>query len=285
MRGRGKSEWVFQTDASTTSNAQTMLYGWWLVGIQKQLQSAVPVTTAVDANTLSEKLCIWWMILFTLSFNSVPNSHLYEFSFTRSSLSQLPHAAQHFCECPFPSHNTRIMRSKPGSILLKNIPSMQGLIRIGAMLSIYFLPKYKIRPHCAGPDMHGTEFCPLLKDFSLACCLALQSCVSSLDFPSLCIQSLSSFCCLPWLWHVCQLSRPVEKCPPLSLSVTRAQNQNHLKTSLLYVLGNTCSHWDISQLVCLCELLPAVVMWLMSRKSWTEEGNREQRNNLRKGSA
>lgn len=51
-----------------------MLYGWWLVSIWKQPQSAVPVTTAVDTNTHSEKPCIWWMILFTLSFNSVPSS-------------------------------------------------------------------------------------------------------------------------------------------------------------------------------------------------------------------
>lgn len=118
----------------------------------------------------------------------------------------------------------------------------------------------------AGPYMHSTEFCPHLKDFSLACCLALQSCISSLDFLSPCIQSLFSFCWLPWLWNMCQLSRPVEKCPLPFLSVTHAQNQYHRKTSLLYVLGNMCSHWDISQLVCLCELLLAVVMWLMSRK-------------------
>jgi len=146
-------------------------------------------------------------------------------------------------ECPFPSHSRRIMRSKPGNILLKNIPSMQGLVRSRDVLSICFLPTCKIRPHHAGPDMHSTELCPHLKDFSLACCLALQSRISSLDFPSPCIQSLSSFCCLPWLW--CAPTEQASWKMPPSLPICNTCS----KLSLLYVLGNMCSHWDVSQLV------------------------------------
>lgn len=110
-----------------------------------------------------------------------------------------------------------------------------------------------------------------LKDFSLACCLSLQSHISFLDFLSLCMQSLSSCHYLPRLcqcpcqpntvsWVQACVSRASEKSPSLSLSASCAQKLNSLKASLIHVLGpvssSMSSYQNITQLVLILVAAP-----------------------------
>lgn len=134
-------------------------------------------------------------------------------------------------------------------------------------------PSHIEKPHHVGPDMCSTELCFPIKDFSLACCLSLQSHISSLDFLSPCMQSLSScrylpqLCQCPWqpntvsCAQVCVSRAGLVKIPPLPpLSVSCTQKLNSLRASLIHVLGpvssSMSSYQNVTQLVLLLVAAP-----------------------------
>lgn len=139
----------------------------------------------------------------TLSFNLAPSATSESFP-SVAVLCQNIHAAQHSCVClpggcclchlrnSWQKHGEEQAREpSPGK---RN--QEQGQAQ-------HLLLSHTQKPHHAGPDMHDTDLCLPLKDFSLACCLSLQSHISSLDLLSLWLQSLSCCCYLPQL---CQCS-------------------------------------------------------------------------------